>query len=622
MTITPEAGPDTAAPPVPGPALDPVTGLALALFHRPGGYAVLLGSGISRSAGVPTGWEVAVDLVRKAAAAAGGGPGPDASEAELLRWWEKRAGGAVAYDEVISAVGPGDRDRAALLRGYFEPDDDDRAAGRKIPTDAHRSLARIVATGLVRVVITTNFDRLTEQALQAEGVVPQVIASDTDAADHQPLHLTRCTIIKMHGDYIRGPLRNTAAELASYDDAPHLKALLDRVLDEHGLLVTGWSADYDTALLHALSAGRSRRWTTFFHAHRGELAAPAQDLVAQRDAVVLRHDGADALLRDVERAVDGLRGLARAPVSDDAQVVAFKRALPDGSRRTEARDLVLEETDRVCAGLTADRYPCASPTGEPISAESPEFVAYYAERLDQYDRDLSRLLRLVAVGAHDDEDGRLDGLWRRVAERLARGRPSTALGEALHSLLRAEYYPAAQVVYAAGAGAVASGRAHLLPGLLTLPVVHDQVPTGVTLGRLIYDSGVVDRELARRLPDGEAHRRVELAIHARHRDGTLPVLRDVLDPTEANRALDQFEYLAGLFLHATDGYGNPGHAAWLSRYGWPDVLAEIDQGIHVNDGRSLARALLDGAGDSLTWTALEDAREILYGRWDKNRYNE
>lgn len=36
----------------------------------PGTYALLLGSGVSRAAGIPTGWEVTLDLVRKAAVAA------------------------------------------------------------------------------------------------------------------------------------------------------------------------------------------------------------------------------------------------------------------------------------------------------------------------------------------------------------------------------------------------------------------------------------------------------------------------------------------------------------------------------------------------------------------------
>ena len=59
-----------ATPPVPppGPGLDPTLALALGLSASPGVYAMLLGSGTSTAAGVPTGWGVVTDLIRKVAA--------------------------------------------------------------------------------------------------------------------------------------------------------------------------------------------------------------------------------------------------------------------------------------------------------------------------------------------------------------------------------------------------------------------------------------------------------------------------------------------------------------------------------------------------------------------------
>ena len=46
----------------------PELSLAFPLYSGPGTYALLLGSGVSRAAGVPTGWAVTLDLVRKLAA--------------------------------------------------------------------------------------------------------------------------------------------------------------------------------------------------------------------------------------------------------------------------------------------------------------------------------------------------------------------------------------------------------------------------------------------------------------------------------------------------------------------------------------------------------------------------
>jgi hypothetical protein len=44
------------------PAFD---ALALSLHHDPGVHAVLVGSGLSKAAGIPTGWEITLDLVRR-----------------------------------------------------------------------------------------------------------------------------------------------------------------------------------------------------------------------------------------------------------------------------------------------------------------------------------------------------------------------------------------------------------------------------------------------------------------------------------------------------------------------------------------------------------------------------
>jgi SIR2-like domain len=65
----------------------------------------------------------------------------------------------------------------------------------------------------VRVVITTNFDRLIENALREAGVEPTVISSEDAIAGATPLVHSQCTIIKIHGDYLDARIKNTDAEL-------------------------------------------------------------------------------------------------------------------------------------------------------------------------------------------------------------------------------------------------------------------------------------------------------------------------------------------------------------------------------------------------------------------------
>src|SRR5208282_2547101 len=115
----------------------------------------------------------------------------------------------------------------------------------KMPMPAHKAVAELVSGGYVRVIVTTNFDRLLEQALQERGIAPTVISTADQAQGALPLVHTNCTIIKVNGDYLDTRIKNTSSELGSYDQRIH--TLLDRVFDEYGLIVCGWSATWDTA---------------------------------------------------------------------------------------------------------------------------------------------------------------------------------------------------------------------------------------------------------------------------------------------------------------------------------------------------------------------------------------
>ena len=57
-------------------SFDPSVNLAIAMAAGPGQYALLLGSGVSRPAGIPTGWDVTLDLISRIARVRAGGARP------------------------------------------------------------------------------------------------------------------------------------------------------------------------------------------------------------------------------------------------------------------------------------------------------------------------------------------------------------------------------------------------------------------------------------------------------------------------------------------------------------------------------------------------------------------
>jgi len=70
------------------------------------------------------------------------------------------------------------------LHSYIELTERGREEGKKIPTPAHKALADLVRAGYVRVIVTTNFDRLMENTLRERGVEPTIVAS-ADALENE-----------------------------------------------------------------------------------------------------------------------------------------------------------------------------------------------------------------------------------------------------------------------------------------------------------------------------------------------------------------------------------------------------------------------------------------------------
>ena len=208
--------------------IDPMLSLAHTMVSAPGTQAVLLGSGVSRSAEILTGWEVTLELARRVGTLTGADVGADPAA-----WYEATYNTAPDYSVLIGTLAKTPAERRALLQGFFEPNEDERDRGAKVPTPAHRSVARLVAQGFVRVILTTNFDRLIETALRDEGIEPVVVATADATEGAAPIPHQRCLVVKLHGDYLDDRIKNIEGELTEYD--PRMNAYLDRILDEFGL---------------------------------------------------------------------------------------------------------------------------------------------------------------------------------------------------------------------------------------------------------------------------------------------------------------------------------------------------------------------------------------------------
>jgi len=324
---------------------DQLIPLSFSIHSNKGVYALLLGSGISHAAGIPTSWEIVLDLIRKLAIIENEDCGSDPAI-----WYYKKFDEEPDYSKLLSQIIHSPAERNQLLRGYFEPNNEELEEGLKIPTDAHKAIADLVKGGYIRVIITTNFDRLLEKALESVNVTPTVISTSDSAEGAIPLQHTQCSIIKVNGDYLDTRFKNTTDELAKYDEP--INNLLDRIFDEFGLIVCGWSAKWDLALIKTIEHCKNHRFTTYW-TKRGEANEESNRLIKLREAKIILIQDADTFFFNLYENVMALDRINRShPLSAKLAVTRLKKYLIDDKHRIYLHDFVMQEVENLYIKLS------------------------------------------------------------------------------------------------------------------------------------------------------------------------------------------------------------------------------------------------------------------------------
>lgn len=499
---------------------------------------MLLGSGVSNAAGVPTGWDVTLDLVRLYATGLGEDPGGDP-----IGWYRNRTGGDPDYSALLEDLAPSAEDRRNRLAGYFEPTEEERDEGVKMPTAAHRAIAELVKGGFVNIIVTPNFDRLLELALAQVGVHPTVISSAAHAEGALPLVYSDSTIVKVHGDYLSPDLKNTVEELERYE--PVVDALLDRVFDEYGLVVCGWSATWDTALRKALLRAPNRRFATYWM-HRGDLSDHARELIAHRQAVPMQITDADSAFEQIGQTVAALAERADQQPQDTAAAVArLKRYLPDPVYRIRLVDLVTAETEQLISRV-AD-----------LPVAVGDVAAIYEDRVRTYEEATARLATLLAVGARFSEDERHDLLWADTVKRLA-NRPLADSGSM--QLINMRRYPTLLAMYAVALGSATADRVEPIARMLstsTAEIQNHQMAISFTVNtETVFNRHVFKQHV-------EGFEQTKMPVSQRLFRVLQPVASALMLDDERYAAIfDEVEYLFGVTygLDTAEGTGPMGRS--------------------------------------------------------------
>lgn len=504
---------------------DPLLKLSFFLHSSPGVYALLLGSGVSRAAGIPTGWEVTIDLIRSVAKLEG-----EDSEPSPEDWYEKKFGKFPEYAKLLEQVAKTPSERNSLLRRHFEPTDEEREEGLKVPTLAHNAIASLVKSGHIRMILTTNFDRLLEMALESEGITPDVISTDDALKGAIPYVHSKCTIVKLHGDYRDTRIRNTTSELKKY--SKKLDAYLDRILDEFGLIICGWSGSWDTALRDAIFRCPSHRFSTFW-ACIGEPSDDAKRLIHHRKAEIVQIESADKFFTMTAEKIEALREQESPhPLSTAMAVAMVKKYLSDEKYRIRLKDILVDETEKLYKELSSSRF---SSTGIEVTNKC------FQERMHQYELLSDTLMGMLATLTYYDDKEDYTRQLKQCMDRILK--PPREQG--ITVFLELQYYPAILICYVAGISALATNHFEHLVAVLLRPDYYSR-DKKVPAIEVLNVRQFVDEQREKWMPYPDAKTDYTPANNYIFDIVREPLRKYIPDDKKYEIIFDTFEYLLGL----------------------------------------------------------------------------
>lgn len=517
--------------------------MTFSVRNNPGRYALLLGSGVSTEAEIPTGWAVVNELVKRVAAVERTSIDEDS---DPIEWYKKTYEEPATYENLIGGLADTQTQRQNLLKEFFEPSEAEAERGEKQPTEAHQSIAWLVDSGYIDVILTTNFDQLIEKALRDHGVNPVVISGPENARGAEPLQHQSAVVVKVNGDYKETNIKNLSSELDSYSDP--MQEIVDRVFHEYGLIVCGWSGEYDMRLRESLHECETHRYSTYW-TYYNELGDVAQELVAARDAFTIQHNGAASLFSDLR---DRVRALVDAedgePLTTPIARERVKRYLAREEHKIDLADLIRKTARRTREKLfDEERFPLSvDDIPEDFTAEDR-----YREYDDQMTTILTELMACAYWGSETTNSGERPVL-DAISILAPNQNPAGGANKRLRDLRR---YPATLALYAVGTVGIAAENWSLVSNML---IQHIEVSR--SLGRRPTEKKPVEslhpRVLTREWGRGFDREGAEEGLRSSLKDTIQePAMEFFTSESTYVRAFKRFELILDLLWYA-EGNGD------------------------------------------------------------------
>ena len=301
--------------------INPILPLSYNLADGKKKYVLFCGAGVSKDAGIPTGWEILLETLRHIRTQKEG-ENKEYTDKEMETYYEENFEDST-YSEIIESLFPSREEQREFLEKLFE---------NKAPGKAHKLIAEWVKAGLIRFILTTNFDSSIEHSLDDAGLRGKysVITNGMQVSESKPWHLVEiCRFYKVHGTIEQGKIRSTKKDLEKLD-ADLEKDFLD-LIERHGVIVLGYAGNKeDKAVMDCFNRRKFKGYTLYWTVHDNQIKDTVKELVERQDGLFIHIQSASDFLEDVLNRVE----IARRGTEQTSEAVAqvrFKNLITSSS---------------------------------------------------------------------------------------------------------------------------------------------------------------------------------------------------------------------------------------------------------------------------------------------------
>lgn len=326
-----------------------MTRLCNLIYTNPGAYALIIGSGLSSLAGIETAYGIQIQLAKRVLKMDELLPKGELSDEEVEKLFREKYSN-FSYESLLDKLNITSTERSYCIKEFIEQRKEDIDSGKRIPTVAHKAIAMMVKKGYVKVIITTNFDRLIEKSLNDEHIAYQCIYKPGDIDAIPSLFtLKDCLIIKPNGDYLATDTKNLSSELNIYDEK--LEDYLANIAKHFGLIAFGWSVEYDNALREIFSLSPCKHFSSYICRYNSQWKAEAEELKNKRcmRIIDIKQDD-DDFFQSVLNGIESLEELSDTEKSVNFET--FKRLLVQPNKNISVINTIEKKTNKIIEQIT------------------------------------------------------------------------------------------------------------------------------------------------------------------------------------------------------------------------------------------------------------------------------